>query len=226
MYDRRTLMKGTAASFGVVILIVMLVVSSGAAFAMPIAGIGGFTIEADRIEGDDLHQYVGASDAGEESDVPVAVAEFTQIEIEGLELSKELESLPGIGGNARVVITSTGTVEADSLLIKQTKIEAEESRFSGLLIDEENSGDVTEQFKQVAPSTEQERTEGIDAGTTGKTIDLGSGENPGQVFENATIQAHYQATNSISIPGLTLATEYDANGDGDYTDEGDITLGG
>lgn len=39
------------------------------------------------------------------------------------------------------------------------------------------------------------------------------------------IQAHYQETNSISFLGLTLATECGANGDGDYTDEGDITLG-
>ena len=226
MYDRRVLVKGTAASFGVVFLVMMLVVSSGAAFAMPVAGLGGFTIKADRIEGDDLYQYVGTSDMSDRASAPVAVAEFTHIEIEGLELSKEFENIPGIGGNGRVVITSTGTVKADSLLIKQTKIDAEESRFSGLLIDEENSDDATEQFKQVAPSTQRERTEGIDRFTDPKTLDLDNGSNPGQVFENATIQAHYQATNSITIPGLTLATEYDANGDGDYTDEGDITLGG
>lgn len=226
MYNKRTLTKGMAASFGVVILVVMLVVSSGMAFAAPLAGIGGFTIKADRIEGDGLHQYVGVSDTSERSGTPVAVAEFTHIEIEGLQLMKEFEGVPGIGGNARVVITSTDTVTADSLLIKQSKIVAEESRFSGLLIDEENTDDVTEEFKQVAPSTREQRTEGIDAGTTGRTIDLSGGENPGQVFENATIQAHYQAVNQISIPGLTLATEYDQNGDGDYSDEGDITLGG
>ena len=226
MYDKRTLTRGMAASFGVVLLVVMLVVSSGMAFAAPLAGIGGFTIKADRIAGDDLHQYVSVSDTSERNGTPVAVAEFTEVRIDGLQLIKEFEDIPAIGGNARVVITSTDTVTADSLLIKQSFIYAEESRFSGLLIDEENSDDVTEEFKQVAPSTREERTEGIDAGTTGKTINLSGGENPGQLFENATIQAHYQATNQISIPGLTLATEYDRNGDDDYADEGDITLGG
>lgn len=225
MYDRRTLTKGMAISFGVVFLVAMLVVSSGIAFSAPLAGIGGFTIEADRIAGDDLYQYVGTTDTSERAGVPVATAEFTEIEIDGLELSKEFEDVPAIGGNARVVITSTDTVTADSLLIKQSKIVAEESRFSGLLIDEENSEDVTEEFKQVAPSTREQRTEGLDAGTTGRTINLTGGENPGQVFENATIQAHYQAVNEISIPGITLATEYDTNGDGDYTDDGDVTLG-
>ena len=226
MYNRRTLAKGTAASFGVVFLVMMLVVSTGVAFSAPLAGIGGFTIKADRIEGDDLYQYVGVSDTSERSGTPVAVAEFTEIRIEGLQLMKEFEDMPAIGGNARIVITSTDTVRADSLLIKQSYIYAENSTFSGLLIDETNSADVSEEFRQVAPSTDAQRHRGADRLTNPRTINLTGGENPGQVFENATIQAHYQAVNQISIPGLTLATEYDANGDGDYTDEGDITLGG
>lgn len=226
MYDRRVLFKGLASSLGVVFLVVMLVMSSGVAFSAPLAGIGGFTIKADRIEGNNLYQYAGVADTTERDGVPVAVAEFTEIRIDGLELTKEFEDVPSIGGNARIVITSTDTVTADSLLVKQSYIHAEESRFSGLLIDEENAN-YSEEFKQVAPSTAEQRTEGVD-GVTGapKTIDLGNASNPGQVFENATIKAHYQAVNQISIPGITLATEYDANGDGDYTDDGDITLGG
>jgi hypothetical protein len=225
MYDTRTLTKGIAASFGVVFLVVMLVVSSGVAFSAPLAGVGGFTINADRIEGDNLYQYAGLADTSERDGIPVAVAEFTEVRIEGLELVKSVEGVPGIGGNARIVITSTDTVTADSLLIKQSYIYAENSTFSGLLIDEENAN-YSEEFKQVAPSTEEQRQEGLD-GVTGppKTLDLSNASNPGQVFENATIKAHYQAVNQISIPGITLAAEYDANGDGDYTDDGDVTLG-
>ncbi|HET7324779.1 MAG TPA: DUF6230 family protein [Halococcus sp.] len=215
-----------AASFGVVFLVLMLVVSSGVAFSAPLGGIGGFTIKADRIEGDDLYQYVSVSDTSKRAGIPVAVAEFTEIRIEGLQLMKEFEGVPAIGGNARIVITSTGTVTADSLLIKQSYIYAEKSTFSGLLIDEQPSDDITEQFRQVAPSTGAERHSGMDQFTNPQTINLSGGENPGQVFVNATIQAHYQAVNEIHIPGLTLAAEYDANGDGDYTDEGDISLGG
>jgi hypothetical protein len=150
MYDKRTLTKGVAASFGVVFLVAMLVVSSGVAFSAPLAGVGGFTINADRIEGDNLYQYAGLTDTSERDGMPVAVAEFTEVRIEGLELVKSVEGVPGIGGNARIVITATDTVTADSLLIKQSYIYAENSTFKGLLIDEENA-EYSEEFKQVAP---------------------------------------------------------------------------
>ena len=225
MYDKKILAKGTVASFGVVALVVMLIVSSGMAFAAPLSGIGGFTIKADELRGDDLFLYPGVTDSSERSGLPVAVAEFSSVEIDGLELTKEFTGMPVIGGNARIVITSTDTVTADSLLVKQSKLTASNSTFNGLLIDEQNSEDPSEQFQQIAPSTDAQRHRGADSATSPKSINLSTQSNPGIVLQNATIQAHYQAVNEISIPGLTLATEYDANGDGDYTDSDDITLG-
>ena len=224
MYDKKVLAKGTAVSFGVVALVAMLIVSSGMAFAAPLSGIGGFTINADELRGDDLYLYPGVSDTSEREGIPVATAEFSAVEIDGLELTKSFEDIPAIGGNARVVITNTDTVTADSLLVKQSKLTADSSTFNGLLIDEENAERPSDQFKQVAPSTAEQRTEGVDAGQPPKSIDLSNASNPGIVLQNASIQAHYQAVNEISIPGITLATEYDANGDGDYTDDGDVTL--
>lgn len=225
MYDKKVLAKGTAASFGVVALVAMLIVSSGMAFAAPIAGIGGFTIQADEIRGNDYYLYPDLSDTSERDGVPVATAEFSSIEIDGLELTKEFKGVPAIDGDARIVITATDTVTADSMLIKQSKLHAENSTFNGLLIDEENAN-YSDSFKQIAPATQKQRQEGID-GVTGnpKSIIRRNVSNPGMVLENVRIQAHYQAVNEISIPGLTLAAEYDANGDGDYTDSGDVTLG-
>lgn len=223
MYDKKVLAKGTAVSFGVVALVAMLIVSSGMAFAAPLSGVGGFTIQADELRGDDLYLYPGVSDTSEREGIPTATAEFSAVEIDGLELTKEFENVPAIGGNARIVITSTDTVTADSLLVKQSKLQASSSTFNGLLIDEENA-EYSESFKQVAPSTAEQRTEGSDGTIEPKTLDLSNASNPGIVLQNATINAHYQAVNEISIPGITLATEYDANGDGDYTDSGDVTL--
>ncbi|WP_435077028.1 DUF6230 family protein [Halococcus sp. AFM35] len=223
MYDKKVLAKGTAVSFGVVALVAMLIVSSGMAFAAPMAGIGGFTIQADELRGNDLYLYPGVSDTSERSGVPVATAEFSSVEIDGLELTKSFEDVPAIGGNARIVITATDTVTADSLLVKQTKLTASSSTFNGLLIDEDNAN-YSDSFKQIAPSTAEQRTSGGDSFTDPKTIDLSNASNPGIVLQNATIRAHYQAVNQISIPGITLATEYDANGDGDYTDSEDVTL--
>ena len=226
MYDKKVLAKGTAASFGVVALVAMLIVSSGMAFAAPLSGIGGFTINADELRGDDLFLYPDVSDTSEREGIPVATAEFSAVEIDGLELMKEFEDIPAIGGNGRIVITATDTVTADSLLVKQSLLTADSSTFNGLLIDEENAENPSDQFKQVAPSTAEQRTEGTDGLTEPKTIDLTDASNPGIVLQNASIQAHYQAVNEISIPGITLATEYDANSDGDYSDDGDVTLGG
>jgi hypothetical protein len=228
MYDKKVLAKGTAASFGVVALVAMLIVSSGMAFAAPISGIGGFTIKADELRGDNLFLYPGVSDTSQRNATPVAVAEFSSVEIDGLQLIKEFETgdLPILSGNARIVITSTDTVTADSLLVKQVKLTASSSTFNGLLIDEQPSSDLSQKFQQIAPSTEAQRTRGADRLTDPISINLSDQSNPGLVLQNATITATYQATNQISIPGLTLAAEYDANGDGDYTDEGDITLAG
>ncbi|HET7324542.1 MAG TPA: DUF6230 family protein [Halococcus sp.] len=224
MYDKKVLAKGTAVSFGVVVLVAMLIVSSGMAFAAPLAGVGGFTIKADELRGNDLFLYPGLSDTTSKEGIPVAVAEFSSVEIDGLTLFKEFEGVPAIGGNARIVITSTDTVTADSLLVKQYVLKADKSTFNGLLINERPSSDFSEKFYQAAPSTAAQRHQGMDKFTSPKTIDLKDASNPGIVLEDATIKATYQAVNEIHIPGLTLAVEYDQNGDGDYSDGNDITL--
>lgn len=225
MYDKKILAKGTAVSFGVVVLVVMLIVSSGMAFAAPMAGIGGFTIKADTLRGNNLVLYPGMSDTSEKEGMAVAVAEFSSVEIEGLKLYKQFGDLPVIGGNARLVITSTDTVTADSMLVKQYLLKAESSTFNGLLIDEQNSEDLSKKFQQIAPSTEAQRTRGADSRTDPLSINLTDQENPGIVLQNATIKATYQAVNEIHIPGLTLAVKYDSDGDGSYTDDGSIALG-
>lgn len=226
MYDKKILAKGTAASFGAVVLVIMIVVSSGMAFAAPLAGVGGFTIKADKISGDNFILYPGITDSSERKEMPAAVAEFTNIKIEGLKLFKTFKKIPFIGGNARVVVTSSDTVTGDSVLTKQYLIEAEKSTFNGLLMDERPAPTPRKQFQMFAPSTAEQRRFGQDRLTTGRIINLKNYENkPGIVLENVTIKATYLAANEMHIPGMTLKVKYDANDDGDYTDENDITLG-
>jgi paraquat-inducible protein B len=202
----------------------MLVVSSGAAFAAPLAGVGGFTIKADTLRGNNLVLYPGVSDSSEKEGLAVAVAEFSSVEIEGLKLYKQLNDLPVIGGNARIVITSTDTVTADTMLVKQYLLKAEKSTFNGLLIDEQPSSDLSKKFQQIAPSTEAQRHRGADTLTDPLSIDLSTQSNPGIVLKDATIKATYQAVNQINIPGLTLAVKYDSDGGGGFSS--DYALGG
>lgn len=209
MYRKKLLAGGSALSFGVVALIALLVLHTGTAYAVPLAGVGGFTIQADEIRGHGAHIYVGADDTSEREAVPMSVTELQRSEIDGLELVKTLNvaSIPGLSGNARIVISGTDTVTTGNQVLKATSIRADQATLRGQVIDESPAADPSEQFS-------------IDAGRTpseGQTVDPGAdGDQPGLVLENATIDAHYLATNRITIPGQSITIEYDPDGDGTY----------
>jgi hypothetical protein len=164
MYDKSILAKSTGASLGVVAIVGLLFLSTGTAFATPVAGIGGFTIEANEITGDNLILYPGTSEAENSTGInpdaqnepgapdyrdqyPVGIVELTNTEIRGLELTKVFElgeyskvtdaSPAIIPGNARIKILSSGPpVTTNSILIKTPQIGATNATFSGLQIKE------------------------------------------------------------------------------------------
>lgn len=207
MYDKGLLAKSTGASLGVVAVVGLLFMSTGTAFALPISGIGGFEIAADEIQGDDLTLYPGAGDASNITQYPQGVVELTETTIQGLELSKTFDlNNYGLSGNAKLLITSSGEVTSEELLLKTPKLTADEAVFSGLEIDESSTGGLSEIIELNAPSNPEQ----------GKDISLSGGSNPGLVLTNPEIQATYLATNEITIPGLTLQVQFDPNNDGTY----------
>jgi hypothetical protein len=209
MYRKALLAKGMSASFGTLLLVGVLVMSTGTAYAAPLAGIGGFTIQADEIRADSAVIYPGSADTSEQGAYPMAVVEQKGVEIDGLRLIKELDvdSIPGLSGNARIVMSSSETVEADQQIIKVSNIQAEQATFNHQLIDEHDSDDPTRKFDIKSGSA----TEDIE----GRTVSIDS-DGPAQVLTNAKINTHYLATNTISLPGLELDIQYDADGDGQY----------
>lgn len=202
MYNKRILAAGLAASIGALALIGVLLAASGVAYAIPIAGVGGFTVEADEIRGESMYMYPGVEETSESDAQPVAVTEMQSTEIEGLTLTKEMDasSMPGLDGTMRIVISQGGneTVETGQQMLKFSSLQAQESQFSGQVVNEHNSDDPSEQFDIAAPGDAQE----------GQTVDI-SGSEPGLVLRNAEIQAHYLAVSSISIPDLEISVEYD-----------------
>lgn len=205
MYEKLTFAKGTAASIGVVALIGLLIMASGTAYAVPLAGIGGFTIEADKVTSESVVIYPGVDDTSERSAYPMAVVEQKNVKIEGLRQYKKLpvDSMPGLSGNARILITSDETVTADEQVLKVSNIQAEKATFNGQVIDESNSDDPSRKFSIGSGEFE------------GRTVSI-SKDGPAQKLTNVKIQAHYLASNQISLPGMQLAVQYDSNGDGDY----------
>ncbi|MFD1587381.1 DUF6230 family protein [Halorientalis brevis] len=209
MYDTNLLAKSTGASLGVVALVGVLFLSTGTAFAMPVAGIGGFQIQADSIEGDDLLLYPGLADGSNEDDYPHSIVELRNNEIEDLRLTKTLDLSDysdSVDGRARLVIESGGTVTIDRLLLKTPKLSADEATFSGLEISESDSDTLEESFSIRAPSDPPDT----------RQIELDGGSNPGLEMTDANIRATYLATDEITLPDLELKFQYDSDDDGDY----------
>lgn len=229
MYDKSILAKSTGASLGVVAIVGMLFLSTGTAFALPISGIGGFTIGAQRIEGQNLKLYpAGPADGADAENVdtyPQAIVELTSTTITDLRLEKEFDLeqyFPGNPGNARLVITAgNGTdVTTDALLLKTPKLGASSATFNGLTINEENSTSIRDTFVITASSDNSAAPDEYSGTKQGLDLSAPSGTK-GLVLEDPNIRATYLTTSSITLPGLALEIQWDTNDNGDYTDSVD-----
>lgn len=239
MYDKNILAKSTGASLGVVAIVGLLFVSTGTAFAMPVAGIGGFTIQADTIAGEGMVLYPGSSDAANSTGVssrsnggvnnqyPVGVVELSSTTIEGMKLIKvfDLQNVSNgvMPGKARIVISASGNVTSGTLMMKTPQLAADKAKFSGMEIDEntvEGPSDITSWLELTTDKMPEKPIGGIPArsplsGQRKKNY-TGGGSGPGMVMQDAYIRATYLATDSITIPGMALEVQYDPDNDGTY----------
>jgi hypothetical protein len=238
MYDKSILAKSTGASLGVVAIVGLLFVSTGTAFAMPVAGIGGFTISADTIEGEGMVLYPGSSDAENSTDVssnsnagvnnqyPVGVVELDSTEIDGMALKKvfdlENETSGVMPGKARIVISASDNVTSETLMMKTPQLAADEAKFSGMEIDENTVDSARDISSWLELRTDQDPVKPIEgvpsdslAGERNKNYTGGDG-GPGMVMKDPYIRATYLATDQITIPGMALEVQYDNDNDGDY----------
>ncbi|MFD1587093.1 hypothetical protein ACFR9U_08855 [Halorientalis brevis] len=224
MYDTGIFAKSTGASLGVVAVVGTLFLSTGVAFAVPISGIGGFRIQADRIAGDDFILYPGSGDAENHSNYPQGVAELREVEIEELRLGKRFNlDQYGMRGNARLVITAGSdgaNVTTGQLLLKTPALSAETVVFNGMTVSERNVPDSRHGFSRIITlRTHDEPTRnGTNADLPGGTrqIELTGGSNPGLQMRYADIRATYLATNRITLPNLGLEVQYDPDEDRIY----------
>ncbi|MFC4438601.1 MULTISPECIES: DUF6230 family protein [Natrialbaceae] len=201
MYNTKRLLTGTGASFLMVALVGLIVVSSGTAYAAPLAGAGGFTVEAEEIRSEEFLLYPGAGESNEGT-TPVVVVEQRGVEIDEMVLTREqpVDALPGLSGSMVIEFTADETVEADEQYLKMTGQSAEEATFNGQVINAQQSDDPNEQFQQTAgENAEPEK---------GQLTDI-EGEGPGMVQEDAEIEMVYLASNEITLPGLDVNVSYE-----------------
>lgn len=204
MYRKAVVGKVASGSFAVMAVAGLLVLQMGTAYAVPLAGVGGFTIQAEEIRGYGAFIYGDVDDTSEYEKAPMAVTELQRSEIEGLVLTKELD-MPHVGP-MKIQITATDTVTTDEQLLKFTNLQAETATLRRQVIDETPTDDPSRRFTIAARGN---ATEGI-------TVDIDeNGSKPGLVLQNATINAHYLATNRITLPGQKINIFWDADDDGE-----------
>ncbi|MFW5974131.1 MAG: hypothetical protein ACOCPZ_01970 [Natrialbaceae archaeon] len=204
-YDKATFGKGLSASILILALIGGLVLSTNTAYAMSVAGVGGFTVEADQITAEDSIIYPGSGETAGEGETSQILIEQRDVEIEGLTLTKEVPTsdLPGIDEDAAIVISSDETVTADEQMLKVSDIQAGETEFGPQVIQESDSSEVEESFD----IRQGENAEGELENDT-RLADMDS-DGPGQHLEDAELQTHYLASSTISIPDMQFDIDLD-----------------
>jgi hypothetical protein len=232
MYDKSILAKSTGASLGVVAIVGMLFLSTGTAFALPISGIGGFTISATEINGNDLVLYpagpADGADAENTDQYPQAIVELTGTEIVDLRLEKTFDlgqyGFPDSAGNARLVITAGNngsTVTTEGILLKTPKLGASSATFNGLTIDEDNSTSIRDTFEITADVDGSLGDDEYTGTKQGLTLEYQGSDTYGLQLENPNIRATYLTTSSITLPNLALEIQWDTNDNGQFTDSVD-----
>lgn len=207
MYDKSRLLKGAGASFAVLAIIGIVVATTGTAVASSVAGVGGFTIEADEIRIEGFYLYPGTTDtSGQNGKIPAAVQELESVEIDGLYLNKT-QSLP-MGGQMKLTITASGTVTSGNQVLKATYVGADKAVLRGQVIDEHPPSSNEPPFSVEACSENP---------YNGVTINIQSNcGKPDVVLKDAHIRAHYLATDRITLPGQKIIISWDKDGDGNY----------
>ncbi|MFD1515009.1 DUF6230 family protein [Halomarina rubra] len=159
------------------------IVMGGVAVAVPTAGVGGFTVEFDQLQGEGFQQYASVENNSECAAYPSFTAQIDSGTISGLHLYKDIE-MPN-GDTMRLSIKSDQTAEFTGLTQKATYLNADLTFDQGQTI------------QAGAPSADVQDQISLSA--------------PGVTIEDATIKSQAQFVNSITLPGTQVQTTLNPN---------------
>lgn len=190
MYDRQQIARGAGATIAVWALVGLLITSTGVAYAVPLAGVGGFRITADEISSETFVLYPGVGDTSEREVYPQTLVELQDIRLQGLRAYKDIDLAGNLlfTGRLRFLLVNRGTIDGESLLVKTSALEADDATFDQFSIEDEDTGDVRTSFEI--------RSAG------------------GTMLEDADIRAHYLTTNTLESSNLMIWACWDRDGDG------------
>ncbi|SDW78723.1 hypothetical protein SAMN05444487_10698 [Marininema mesophilum] len=135
-------------SFTVLSLLVTGLLAGGVAAAVPIAGVGGFMVEADKIVATDFKLLPKMGPTSEKKMTPQAAMQM-DAEIYGMKLYKDFD-IPGYG-KVRVLVTCSGVAKSTGMVMDASKVEGNHS-FKKFTTKENYSQDVQKKFEMSANS--------------------------------------------------------------------------
>ncbi|MFB6166117.1 MAG: hypothetical protein ABEJ31_13230 [Haloarculaceae archaeon] len=211
MIDRAQFAKLFSAMTGLFVALLVVVVATGTVYAFPIAGVGGFYVNATSMDGHDMVLYPTMARTSNQSSYPQGVIELSSGNITGLEISKtmNLSDFTDVNamGTIRLQITATKTDIDAPMLLRASSINASQANFSGLALQESNTNTLKSApgpINMTAPNT-----------VTGRSVSI-AGKNPGIEMKDMAIQTHYLVNQDISLHGMKLQFMYDTDNDGTY----------
>ncbi|MHB9288539.1 DUF6230 family protein [Halobacteriales archaeon Cl-PHB] len=172
--------------------VVVGIVSAGVAVAVPTAGVGGFTVEFDELQGEGFTQYPSVGNNSECAAYPSAVAQINSGTIKGLHLYKDIEipdSIPGGGQTLRLSIKSDETVQFSGLTQKFTYLTGDLTFSEGQQIGQSPSGDVSNRLSLSSPAI---------------------------TIADGAIKAQSQFVKSITLTGSTVETSMNPEESADF----------
>ena len=199
MYNRKRIARGAGTAVATWALIGLLVMSTGVAYALPLAGVGGFNITASQITADDMVLYPGVEGTDSEENFPQTVVQLSNTEIQEFGLTKDLDmgSLPmsPLPGTVRIKFMSPGGTDGGNILVKSTALRADQATFNDFLTNDTNASDARGRWsiRSDGPVTLQ-----------------------GTDRSGVQIRAHYLAADQISITDLRFFACYDVDNDGTF----------
>ncbi len=103
--------------------VVGAIMAGGAAMAVPTAGVGGFTVTFDKLEGQGFQQYASLENNSECAAYPSAVAKIDKGTIHELKMYKDVtipKEMPGGGDTVRLLIVADKPVKFSGMTQKFT----------------------------------------------------------------------------------------------------------
>jgi hypothetical protein len=197
MYDRQAFALRTVGSLLATGGLVMVLVMAGTTYAVPLGGIGGFTVTADDITADSAALYPGYGQTKTQEKANVVIVEMRGVEIEGLTLTKNLDtsSVPGISGDSKLVLDSEKTISADQLVLKTTDVTADSVRLNNAVIAEQTSSNPSDSFLVSAGSAS--------GSYEGQITTIGNNRQAAKLTD-VELSGHYIAAGALTIPDLKL----------------------